>query len=224
MSAPTRPHAVAFDVNETLFGLDRLGDAFEDAGLPGSALDLWFARTLADGFGLAAAGGFAPFPELAQERLRRVLTSFGRDPELAGDLLASLQELEPYEDVEPAFRRLRDAGITIVTLTNGSAELTRGLLRAHDLDGFVARCFDVTEVDAWKPRPEPYHHVASELGLEPEQVALVAVHSWDVDGARRAGLTTGWAARLETEPVSSTLGAHVTGASLVEVVDGLLAL
>jgi hypothetical protein len=59
--------AVAFDVNETLFSLDRLGPAFTDVGLDPGLVPLWFARLLRDGFALTAIGGYRPFADLAAE-------------------------------------------------------------------------------------------------------------------------------------------------------------
>ena len=50
-----RPHVVAFDVIETLFSLEPLRARFEQAQLPPDALELWFAKTLRDGFALASA-------------------------------------------------------------------------------------------------------------------------------------------------------------------------
>jgi 2-haloacid dehalogenase len=52
----------------------------------------------------------------------------------------------------------------------------------------------------------------------------VAVHAWDCHGAKRAGLTTGWASRLEGGYGGLFAPADVTGADLAEVADGLLAL
>ena len=56
---PTRPQAVAFDVMGTLFPLDPLREPLVGLGLPPQALEIWFARTLRDGFALAAAGPIA---------------------------------------------------------------------------------------------------------------------------------------------------------------------
>ena len=53
---------------------------------------------------------------------------------------------------------------------------------------------------------------------------MVAAHAWDVHGARRAGLVTGWTSRLEGTFAPTFERADVMGDDLVEVVDGLLAL
>ena len=64
-----RPRVVAFDVIETLFALEALRTRLEKAGLTGNALEWWFARTLRDGFALAATGDFQPFARVAEEAL-----------------------------------------------------------------------------------------------------------------------------------------------------------
>ncbi len=38
-----------------------------------------------------------------------------------------------------------------------------------------------------------------QVGLPAEQVTLVAAHWWDIAGAHRAGLETGWVSRSEHE-------------------------
>ncbi len=231
MSAPggrgaRRPVAVVFDVNETLFALDHVGDAFESIGLPGSALDLWFARTLSDGFALAATADFATFSDLALYHLDRITRSFGleHDEATLEHVLDAFQELDVYQDVAPALQRLNEAGTRVATLTNGSADITRVLLRRHRLEALVERCFAAAEAGAWKPRAEPYRFAAQELRLAPADCAMVAVHSWDVHGAKRAGLTAAWVSRLEGRHVPQMHDADVTARRLDEAIDGLLAL
>jgi 2-haloacid dehalogenase len=60
------------------------------------------------------------------------------------------------------------------------------------------------------------------MGVEPRRLAHVAVHGWDVHGAQRAGLVTGWASRLESTLPAVFDPPDVAGADLVEVADRLL--
>jgi len=209
-----RPAAVAFDVNETLFSLDRLARE-----LPDGVLDIWFARVLRDGFALAATGRFRPFRELAATHLRSFI-----DGAEAERVLGLFGVLEPHGDVRPALERLRDAGVPAATLTNGHAETTRSMLSASGLADLVADCLSVDDAGLWKPRPEPYHHAARTLGVEPGRLGMVAVHSWDVHGAACAGLVTGYCRRLEGRFVEGFTRPDVTGDTLGEVVEGLLTL
>jgi hypothetical protein len=65
-----RVRVVAFDVNETLFSLAPLAEAFARIGLAPDAVPRWFAQLLRDGFALAAIGQYRTFGELAAETLR----------------------------------------------------------------------------------------------------------------------------------------------------------
>lgn len=78
----------------------------------------------------------------------------------------------------------------IATLTNGAVDVSEALLERAGLSGLVERALSVNEVRRWKPADEPYLYAARELGVEPERSVLVAVHPWDVDGAKRAGPRT----------------------------------
>lgn len=223
---PVRPEVVAFDVNETLFSLDRVAEAFGAAGLGPETLRIWFARILRDGIALAATGDYRPFRDLGATHLEGLLRESGLPPhpELVLDVFGRFRALRAYPDVEPAFTRLRDAGVRIVTLTNGHADTVTAMLGNAGLADFVEACLSVDDPGYWKPRPEPYRYAAQRCGVEPSALALVAVHSWDVHGAKRAGLVTGYSTRLEGAFVDGFAAPDVVGASLVEVVDGLIAL
>lgn len=215
-----RPLVVAFDVNETLFSLDAVGRALDDVGAPDGTLQRWFAQVLSDGFALTCAGDFAPFRQLAVQTLERMLD----DRVAAAGVLERFAELDPHPDVQPALERLVDAGVPAVTLTNGHAEMTERLLERAGLRHLVSACHDVGEVQRWKPAVLPYTHCAQRNDVTPERMAMVAVHSWDVHGARRAGLVTGYASRHEGGAVTAFAPADVNADDLVGVVDGLLVL
>ena len=219
----SRPSAVAFDVVETLMPLEPLAARFERAGLPRPALREWFTRLLLYGVGLSAAGDYVPFPDVAAEALRSVSGYRLADQDVEY-VLAGFSELPAHPDAEPAMARLAGTGVRVCCLTNGSADTTAAFLARTGLERRVERVISVADVGSWKPPARVYHYAADVLGLPPDQVALVAVHAWDCHGAKRAGLTTGWASRLEGGYGSLFAPADVTGADLTEVADGLLAL
>lgn len=220
-----RPEVVAFDVIETLFSIEPLRQRLTDAGLPGDALELWFASVLRDGFALSAAGAPRPFPEVAEAALRVILASARLRPDAArlAAVLDGFGTLPPHPEVKPALELLQQAGIRVVTLTNGAAATTEKLLLRAGLAGLVERTLSVDEVGPWKPFAAPYLHAAKVCQVQPEQLALVAVHAWDVLGASAVGLTTGWVSRRERllNPLSPPPA--VVGADLLQVVQGLIA-
>jgi 2-haloacid dehalogenase len=185
--------AVAFDVNETLFSLDRLGPAFTDAGLDPGLVPLWFARLLRDGFALTAIGGYRPFAELAGETLRGLGPHV--DDAAVAAVTGAMRRLQPHPDVEPALRALHNAGVPVATLTNGGAETVRAMLDGAALSRYVTRSLSIDAVHRWKPAPEPYRYAATELAVAPAALVLVAAHPWDCAGAHAAGLRAAWVHR-----------------------------
>jgi 2-haloacid dehalogenase len=192
--------AVLFDVNETLLGLEPVGDAFAAVGLDPRRVEAWFRAVLVDGIAASAAGSFASFPDIARHVAATELASVGLATDRGAEdrILQAFQALEVHDDVRPALERLRDARVAAVTLTNGTAGVVRGALERAGLLELVAGTWDVLEVGRWKPAPEPYLWATARLGLAADRVALVAVHPWDVHGARAAGLHGVWIDRGRT--------------------------
>lgn len=219
----TRPTVIAFDVIETLFPLEPLRQRLIDVGQPGHLLEFWFTRLLRDAVVLVATDGYRPFGEIAASALRATAPEPLDDDDIAA-VLAGFAELDPHPDVAPAMQRASEAGVRMVTLTNGSAQNTAKLLQRAGVDGLIEQVLTVDDIRRWKPAPEIYHHAATSTGVPPDRVALVAAHAWDTHGAHQAGLITGWVARLEREFPAVFAPPDVTGDDLVAVVGALLAL
>lgn len=220
------PSVAILDVNETLSDLAALAGLFEEVGAPGDLLPTWFAATLRDGFALAASDQYADFPDVARAALRPLLARIEglRLPldEAAERVLAGIATLPVHPDVEPGLRRLRDAGLRIATLTNGSAAATEALLERTGVADLVERNLDVSEVGRWKPAPEPYDYACRTLGVAPGAAVLIAVHPWDVHGARCAGLRSAWLDRHGDPYPSVFMAPDVSAADLPALVDQLI--
>ncbi|MEV5828957.1 haloacid dehalogenase type II [Spirillospora sp. NPDC052242] len=187
---------VLFDVNETLGDLSCLRARLDDVGAPGHLLPTWFAGTLRDGMGLTAAGAYADFTEVAECGLRSLLTGLdgwaGDARRAAAHVVSGFTDLEVHPDVPDAVHALHAAGLRLATLTNGSVAVTERLLDHAGLAAPFEALLDVSAPRAWKPARAAYRHAVDSLGTAPDRILLVAVHPWDVDGARRAGLRAAW--------------------------------
>ncbi len=214
---------IAFDVIETLFPLEPLRSRVVEIGQPPHVLELWFTRLLRDGFALAASGSYRPFAEVARAALGSV-THHTVDEEQTAHLLGGFPTLDPHPDVGTAMQQVRAADVRVVALTNGAAATTTAMLRHAGLEQHVERVLSIDDVQAWKPSAAVYRYAADECGVPTDRLALVAAHAFDTHGAGRAGLTTGWVARLEGEWPAIYDRPDVTGDDLVTVVDRLLAL
>ncbi|WP_433164817.1 haloacid dehalogenase type II [Kribbella sp. CA-247076] len=181
---------LVLDVNETLSDLEPMRERFAAAGLPRHNLDDWFASTLRDGFALTAAGAYADFRTVGTDVLTAQLAAAGIEPteDTVGKVLTGMTQLSLHPDVEPGLRRLRDAGLRIITLTNGSVAMSERMFTEGGIMPLLEHRLDVGTPQRWKPHPDAYRYAADVCGVAVEQMALVAVHPWDIDGARRAGL------------------------------------
>jgi 2-haloacid dehalogenase len=220
------PALIAFDVNETLSDPLPLRRSFEAHGIPGAAVEAWLAGILRDGLAVTAAGGSVTFESLASDGLEERLAAAKVPPERRDAareaLLADFRGLGVHDDVEAGLRLLAGTSTNAVTLTNGSARYARGLLERAGLGDLVEANLSVEEVGPWKPAPQAYRHALDRYGIDAARAALVAVHPWDIHGAGRAGLATGWVNRSDLPYPTSLEPPDVTGATLDEVVRGLL--
>lgn len=221
-----RPKVVAFDVVETLFPLGPIRPKFQALGLPPGALEIWFAQLLRNAFALDVSGIYKPFGEVARSTLEVLVARWDRREAFSaiGETLSALSELPSREEARPAFEMLRQGGVRIFALTNGSADTTKKLFQRSGLADLVERIISIDEMRRWKPAREVYLHAAKVAGVSPERLALAAAHAWDVHGASQAGLVTGWVSYLERHLDPAMNPPDVVGDTLVEVVRQLLAL
>jgi 2-haloacid dehalogenase len=216
-----RPEVVAFDVNETLLDLAPVRAALIEAGEPATLLPTVFARTLLTGIAGSAVGSWCRFREAFDAALAQE-SDLGAAERAV--VLEGFGELAPHPDVEPALRRLVEAGVRVVTLTHGSPGVAEAALERGGITPLVERSLSSEEIRAWKPSREVYLWAAGSCGVLPERMALVAAHGWDVLGAQRAGLTGAWFPRSERSYPAVYEAPHVAAADLAGAVDALLAL
>ncbi|MCW2620650.1 MAG: haloacid dehalogenase [Frankiales bacterium] len=213
---------VVFDVNETLSDMTPLATRFETVGASAHLMKTWFASVLRDGFALAAAGASAPFADIARDVLTGMLAGTVADVDGAAQhVLDGFDELDVHPDVPDGVRALRSAGMRLVTLTNGSVELTEGLLGRAGIRDEFERLLSVQQAGRWKPAQAAYDYAAGECGADPARMLLVAVHPWDIDGASRAGLRTAWVDREGVSYPAHLRRPSVTVAGLDELATSL---
>lgn len=100
--------------------------------------------------------------------------------------------LDPWPDVRDGLARLRSRYV-LGTLSNGNVSLLVDLARASDVrfDAILsAELFG-----HYKPDPETYRGAAALLGLQPDELMLVAAHNDDLLAASREGLRTAFVPR-----------------------------
>lgn len=216
---------IVFDVNETLLDVAALDPFFERLFGDARTRIEWFLTLEENWLTATIIDRYQPFGELAQGAL--VMTGARRGIEVNDDqrqeLVEGLKSLPPHADVLRALQSLRDHGLHLTALTNGSLDTAKQQL---DLAG-LADCFDaimaVDEVKRYKPAPEPYRMVAERLGIATSEMTMVAAHAWDIAGAASAGCQTAFVARPGKVLNPAGIQPDLQGKDMREVAEKILA-
>lgn len=215
---------VVLDVNETLSDMAPLAARFEQVGAPAHLAQTWFTAVLRDAFGLAAAGTSAPFADVARGVLTTVLAGAGVDDPAAGvdHVMAGFAALELHPDVPDGLRALQDAGLRLVTLTNGSRSNSEAMFSRTGVRHRFEQLLSVEDAGVWKPAPASYRYALDTCGVPAEQALMVAVHPWDLDGASRVGMRTAWLDRSGGPYPAHLTPPDRTATSLVDLAEQLI--
>ncbi len=192
MNTQAQPRAVVFDVIGTLFSLESQRPRLIACGLPGHALEAWFAASLRDLFCLGVTGRTAPMREVLRDNLRRLLARdrLREDGPHVDAVLDGMSRLDPDPEAGAAIDLLQSNGLVCAALSNGSLQSTEALLDRAGLRHRFTEVLSIDTVGLPKPRAEVYHAMAARLQLAPRLLTMVAAHPWDLHGARAAGLST----------------------------------
>ena len=188
---------IVFDVNETLLDVDALRPHFGRLFGDERAVRDWFSTVLYSEVA-TLAGPYSDFGAIGGAALEMTAASRGVAllAEDRSQILTGMRTLPPQPDVRAGLTRLQEAGFRMVTLTNSPPAVVSQQLEHAGLTEFFERSFSVDAVRRFKPAPEPYRHVAAELGVDATALRMVAAHAWDVVGALQAG----WAAAFVARP------------------------
>jgi 2-haloacid dehalogenase len=140
---------------------------------------------------------FARLDVLHRENLLAVLADYGIDAtsipaEEVDELNLAWHRLDPWPDSLSGLTRLKATRI-IAPLSNGNIVLMLDMAKRAGIPWDAILGAEV--VQAYKPMPEAYLRTADVLGLQPEQMCLVAAHNNDLAAARQCGYKTAFVAR-----------------------------
>ena len=217
----TLPDLIVLDVNETLSDQGPLGDRFVDLGADRGLAATWFAGVLRDGFALGVHGRSARFADVGAALLPGLLPPQADDEAAARHVLAGFTSLAVHDDVVPGLRALAELGVRLVTLSNGSVDVAEGLLERAGVRDLVEAVLSVEDAGVWKPGLAAYEHALRSSEVPAERAMLVAVHPWDLDGARAAGLRTAWLDRTSVPYPDHFARAELEVASLDDLASRL---
>jgi 2-haloacid dehalogenase len=129
---------------------------------------------------------------MSLDQVLRELGVEGFDPAARDELTRAWELLPPWPDAVPGLTRL-SGRFTVSTLSNGNRSQQAALVAFGHLP--FQRLLSAEDFRHYKPDPEVYLGAASALGLQPDQVMMVASHKSDLRAAQAAGLRAAFVER-----------------------------
>ncbi|MGO9357704.1 MAG: haloacid dehalogenase type II [Xanthobacteraceae bacterium] len=114
------------------------------------------------------------------------------------DLNRVWQRLQPWPDTIPGLTRLKRRYI-LATLSNADVAALVRMAKHSNLTWDTILAAEMAQT--FKPDPKVYQVAVRYLGLQPQEIMMVACHKYDLRGARAQGFRTAFVARpLEFGP------------------------
>jgi len=190
---------IAFDAYGTLFNVYAIGTLADEIfpGAGGRLAELWRDRQIEYTRIRTMSGRYADFwqvtgdaLEFACERLRLPLTDAARDR-----LMGQYARLTPFPENLAALRELREQGVPLAVLSNGTPDMVASAVSAAGMDGLFAHILSIHSVRKFKTAPEAYQLGPDAFGCRAQDILFVSSNGWDVCGASWFGYATFWVNR-----------------------------
>ncbi|MBI5109906.1 MAG: haloacid dehalogenase type II [Rhodocyclales bacterium] len=204
MTEPLRDiEACVFDAYGTLFDFntaaagarDELGDDWQRLS------DLWRLKQLQYTWLRGLAGHHAEFWQVTGDALDFALAQLGIErPGLRERLMQLYLRLGCFPEVPAMLNVLKQRGIKLAILSNGSPAMLSAVVSNAGLEGVFDAVLSVEEVGVFKPHPAVYGLAAQRLGLVPQGICFLSSNGWDACSAKAFGFRVFWCNRYGQPP------------------------
>lgn len=190
---------LAFDVYGTLVDphrlVPRLHRTFGERAQQISTT--WREKQLEYSFRHALMGDPVSFEDCTRQALHFAAAQAGVTLEgvVADDILAAYRGLPAYPGTRAHLQDVAAAGHRVVAFSNGSPDVVTEVLESAGLRDCFADVVSVAPTGSFKPAPVVYQHLLRQTRSTVERTWMITSNSFDVLGARRAGLPAIWVRR-----------------------------
>lgn len=159
--------------------------------------EIWLQKRIEYAFRRGLMGAYENFGVCTSQSLQYTMRAFDVDLSEQDQqwLMEMYQHLEPFPDVLPGLSELSAQGHTVTAFSNGVESTTRELLAHGDILNHLDDVISVDDLATFKPNPDVYRYLAQRLDRPLSETWLISGNSWDVIGAKAAGLRAVWIKR-----------------------------
>ena len=191
--------ACVFDAYGTLFDVSSVARGAKDAlGEHWQILsDTWRTKQLQYTWLRGLGGHHADFWQVTSDALDFAMETLKiNDPAVRERLMNLYLSLSAYPEVPHVLKRLKDAGMKLAILSNGTPAMLASAVSNAGLSGLFDAVLSVEEVGVYKPHPTVYGLAAGRMGVAADRVCFLSSNSWDAYSAKAFGFQVLWCNRF----------------------------
>ncbi|SIT41313.1 2-haloalkanoic acid dehalogenase [Paraburkholderia piptadeniae] len=188
--------AIAFDLYGTLFDVHSVSSRCDEQ-FPGRGQEIsnvWRQKQLEYTWLRSLMNRYIPFEHVTEEALRYTSRHLGLalDDNTCRSLSDAYLSLQPFAEVPDALRELRQRGLKLAILSNGSQHSIGAVVGHAGLRNSFDHLLSVDPVRVYKPDNRVYELAEQAFGLNRTEILFVSSNAWDATGARYFGFPTAW--------------------------------
>ncbi|CAN7779829.1 haloacid dehalogenase type II [Paraburkholderia sp. SIMBA_054] len=188
--------AIAFDLYGTLFDVHSVAVQCDEQ-FPGRGQEIsnvWRQKQLEYTWLRSLMNRYIPFEHVTEETLRFTIRHLGLelDERACRSLSDAYLRLQAYPEVPDALRALRDRGLKLAILSNGSPHSIDAVVTNAGLRNSFDHLLSVDPVRVYKPDNRAYELAEQTFGVGRREILFVSSNAWDATGARYFGFPTCW--------------------------------
>jgi 2-haloacid dehalogenase len=196
--------AVVFDAYGTLYDVQSVAAITEEA-FPGYGeliTQIWRIKQLEYSWLRSLMRRYEDFSVITRQSLAYTLRVLGlrHDERVFGRIMDKYHHLDLYPDAAAALAAMR--GRKLAILSNGSTDMLNALVRNSGLDRVLDATISIDSMKIFKPSPDAYTLVETNLGVPPTEVLFVSSNPWDACGAKAFGFDVAWIERVTPEAMA----------------------
>jgi 2-haloacid dehalogenase len=196
--------AVVFDAYGTLYDIQSVA-AITDEAYPGYGeiiTQIWRLKQLEYTWLRSLMQRYEDFSIITRESLAYTLRCLGlkNDSGVFERIMDKYVRLDLYPDAMEALAAIKDRKLAI--LSNGSTDMLNSLVGNTGLDGILDATISIDSKKIFKPAPDAYALIESNLGVAPADVLFVSSNPFDACGAKAFGLKVAWIERVTTNAMA----------------------
>lgn len=224
---PPAPHykAVAFDYFVIFDPNSVVGEV--EKVFPGKGMEFtkaWRAKLFEYSFLRSATNNHQDFFKVTEDAMLYTIENMKLQatPAQKKQLVDAYLSLKPWPDTVAGLKRLKAAGIKVITIANFSKMMLEANAKNAGIDGLFDELLSTEVNGTYKPEPEAYALGLQHLGLQKDEVVFAAFGGWDAYGAKRFGYPTYWVNRFNLPTEKLGIEADATSNNFQGLLDFVL--